>query len=53
MLYPGFRIDHAYLSPALTASHAWVGDTPGSDHRHVVARIGFAVDHSERPGSGR
>jgi len=38
---PGFRIDHVYLSPALTATSAAVGRGLGSDHRPVVVDVRF------------
>lgn len=48
LMYPGVRIDHVYLSPDLTARRAYVADTPGSDHAHVVVEIGFAASGDER-----
>lgn len=38
---PGFRIDHIFLSPDLTATHAAVGDYDGSDHRPIFADVGW------------
>ncbi len=40
-LVPGFRIDHVYLSEELTCERAWNGLPAGSDHRPVVAEIGW------------
>jgi endonuclease/exonuclease/phosphatase (EEP) superfamily protein YafD len=39
---PGVRLDHIYLSSALTCNQCRVGRRTGSDHRPVVATIGFA-----------
>ncbi len=36
---PGIRIDHIYVSPALTARESRIGDGVGSDHRPVFAEI--------------
>lgn len=41
---PGVRIDHMLLSPELTCDYAEVGPSIGSDHRPIVARVGFARD---------
>ena len=43
---PGVRIDHIWLSPALTATSHTVGPDTGSDHRPVIADIGFAAPAS-------
>ena len=45
----GFRIDHILLSPQLTATTHHVGPDTGSDHRPIIADIGFADDQQ---GSG-
>lgn len=39
---PGLRIDHIFISPALTCTHCRVGRGEGSDHRPVIAELGFA-----------
>lgn len=44
---PGFRIDHAYLSRELTATHADVGRGFGSDHRPVWIDVAFAADRGD------
>jgi endonuclease/exonuclease/phosphatase (EEP) superfamily protein YafD len=41
LLYPGFRIDHVYLSAELSASMARVADLPGADHKQIYAELGF------------
>jgi len=38
---PGLRLDHVYLSRELTSSTCRTGDGRGSDHRPVVAEVGF------------
>ncbi|MCB9849604.1 MAG: endonuclease/exonuclease/phosphatase family protein [Phycisphaerales bacterium] len=38
---PGIRIDHVYLSADLTCTDVSVGKGHGSDHRPVIADIGF------------
>ena len=38
---PGVRIDHIYLSGQLTAVESRTGVCAGSDHRPVVAELGF------------
>jgi endonuclease/exonuclease/phosphatase (EEP) superfamily protein YafD len=38
---PGIRIDHIYLSGELTSTECVVGTGAGSDHRPVIAAIGF------------
>jgi len=38
---PGLRLDHLYLSPALTSPRSDLAAPTGSDHRPVVAEIGF------------
>lgn len=38
---PGFRIDHVYVSDALACARAWVGDASGSDHRPMIAEVGW------------
>ncbi len=40
--FPGIRIDHIYLSPELTCSSCATGTGEGSDHRPIIAVIGFA-----------
>lgn len=39
---PTWRIDYIFYSPELIALTAEVGDFAGSDHRPVIARIGFS-----------
>lgn len=39
---PGIRIDHVYLNAGLTAIESRVLPDTGSDHRAIVARVGFA-----------
>ncbi len=39
---PGLRIDHVFLSRELTSTSSRTGVGRGSDHRPVVAEIGFA-----------
>ncbi len=43
---PGVRIDHVFLSQELTSTSSRTGIGRGSDHRPVIAEIGFA----RRPG---
>ena len=38
---PGIRLDHIYLSEQLTATRSTTGTGQGSDHRPVIAEIGF------------
>lgn len=38
---PGIRLDHVYLSGGLTCVESRTGTGEGSDHRPVIARIGF------------
>jgi endonuclease/exonuclease/phosphatase (EEP) superfamily protein YafD len=38
---PGIRLDHVYVSPELTARTARVGAHVGSDHRPMIADVGF------------
>jgi endonuclease/exonuclease/phosphatase (EEP) superfamily protein YafD len=38
---PGIRLDHVYLSEELTSTAARTGVGTGSDHRPVVAEVGF------------
>jgi endonuclease/exonuclease/phosphatase (EEP) superfamily protein YafD len=38
---PGLRLDHIFLSDALTCTESRTGTGTGSDHRPVVARIAF------------
>jgi endonuclease/exonuclease/phosphatase (EEP) superfamily protein YafD len=38
---PVWRIDYVFHSPDLAALHTTVGDYGGSDHRPVIARLGF------------
>ena len=40
-LFPGFRIDHVYLTAELSASIAHVADLPGADHKQVFVELGF------------
>ena len=42
VITPDVRIDHVYLSPALTVVESRVIDLPGSDHRGIVAMVGLA-----------
>jgi endonuclease/exonuclease/phosphatase (EEP) superfamily protein YafD len=39
---PGFRLDHIYLGNGLTCSDCQTGIGRGSDHRPVIAKIGFS-----------
>ncbi len=39
---PGIRLDHVYVSPELTAQTARVGAHVGSDHRPMIADVGFS-----------
>lgn len=39
---PGIRIDHVYLSPELTCRTIRTGRGEGSDHRPLIAELGFA-----------
>jgi endonuclease/exonuclease/phosphatase (EEP) superfamily protein YafD len=39
---PGLRLDHFYLSKELSSAHCRTGTGAGSDHRPVIAEIGFA-----------
>lgn len=39
---PGVRIDHVIVSAVLTCDRAEVGPSIGSDHRPILARVGFA-----------
>lgn len=41
MPIPGIRLDHVYLSPGLAATEIQTGVGEGSDHRPVMAIIGF------------
>lgn len=50
--FPGFRIDHIYLSSALTCSSLRTGSVAGSDHYSLVAEVGLAAAASE-PARGR
>lgn len=36
-----FRIDHVYVSEELACERAWNGDPSGSDHRPIVAEVGW------------
>lgn len=38
------RIDHVFVPPSICVERASVGPAIGSDHRPVVARLGFDVD---------
>jgi len=38
---PGVRIDHVLMSKELSCDFAEVGPSNGSDHRPIVARVGF------------
>jgi len=40
-LLPAIRLDHIFLSSELTCSESTVGTGEGSDHRPVLAKIGF------------
>jgi len=40
--WPSFRLDHLYLSPNLLPADIATAETPGSDHDHITATIGFA-----------
>jgi endonuclease/exonuclease/phosphatase (EEP) superfamily protein YafD len=39
---PGIRLDHLYLRGNLTCSHCRTGIGRGSDHRPLIAKIGFS-----------
>ncbi len=39
---PGLRIDHIYLTGGLTCTDCQTGQGQGSDHRPVIATLGFA-----------
>jgi vancomycin resistance protein VanJ len=39
--FPGIRLDHIFLSKELTSTHSRTGTGQGSDHRPVIAEIGF------------
>jgi endonuclease/exonuclease/phosphatase (EEP) superfamily protein YafD len=39
---PGIRLDHIYLGRALTCTESRIGTGRGSDHRPIVAKVGFA-----------
>ncbi len=39
---PGLRLDHIYLGGGLACSDCRVGQGRGSDHRPVIAKIGFS-----------
>lgn len=41
---PTWRIDYIFYSPEMKALTAEVGEFAGSDHRPVIARIGFTED---------
>lgn len=41
---PGVRIDHVYVGGGLTCTSARTGSPAGSDHRPVIAEVGFAAD---------
>ncbi len=43
---PGFRIDHIYVGGGLTCAAARTGSPAGSDHRPLIAEVGFAADRS-------
>ena len=36
---PGIRLDHAYLGPSLTCTRVRTVETPGSDHKALVADV--------------
>jgi endonuclease/exonuclease/phosphatase (EEP) superfamily protein YafD len=38
---PGIRIDHVMLSRELTCSRSYVAGNSGSDHRPIVADVGW------------
>lgn len=40
---PGLRVDHCYLSKHLTSTASRAGVGVGSDHRPIVAEVGFAA----------
>ncbi len=44
---PGIRLDHLFLSPQLTAASAVTGVGAGSDHRPVIAEIGWRAAAGE------
>jgi endonuclease/exonuclease/phosphatase (EEP) superfamily protein YafD len=46
---PGVRIDHLYTDSRLTCTSIQVGHRCGSDHRPLLAELGFASDPDTRP----
>ena len=40
---PGIRIDHVMLSHELTCARSYVGGNSGSDHRPIVADVGWKI----------
>ncbi len=45
---PGIRLDHVYVSGELTAPRSGTGVGEGSDHRPVIAEVGFAPNGALR-----
>lgn len=39
---PGIRLDHIYVSETLACTRSWTGTGLGSDHRPVMATVGWA-----------
>lgn len=48
-LLPGIRIDHVFLSRDLTSRASFTAHPVGSDHRPVIAEIGFAGTPRQAP----
>ncbi|QNN22149.1 hypothetical protein HED60_07640 [Planctomycetales bacterium ZRK34] len=51
--WPGFRIDHVYLSPELTTADFSLLQTPGSDHRATTVKISFTESLNINPHQAR
>jgi endonuclease/exonuclease/phosphatase (EEP) superfamily protein YafD len=39
LLFPNIRIDHVFVSEGVVCMHVAEGDSPGSDHRPVIAEL--------------
>lgn len=50
---PGLRLDHLYLSEKLTCSESRTGTGQGSDHRPVVAEVGWRHPQPIVDGGGK
>ncbi|HUU84144.1 MAG TPA: endonuclease/exonuclease/phosphatase family protein [Phycisphaerae bacterium] len=42
--FPGVRVDHIYFGRGLACASARTGSSAGSDHRPVIAEVGFLSD---------